>query len=288
MKNQSKLLVVWVITLIIAVIPVSSLYGQGAQGAIGSELTPDIGWRIENNILYITGKGVVPTTMLGARSAWHDYRSNFNSVVIEDGITGLGQNVFTGYKNVTSLTVAGSVKDLAPSSFNSCKSLSVVEVKGAIPPDINASVFYGLKYKNVKLIVPAGTRAVYEADPFWGKFGTIEESAQSADIQLASAATLTEPCVIHLKRNANFFGGGAKIKVFLNGVEQEKIGNGETLVMQTDRVENELFLQWNKTALSIRRFEATAGGNIHIEYSNMIAYMKIIDGENETEDDLNK
>lgn len=285
MKNQSKLLIVWVITLIMVVIPVSSLYGQDVQKSIGGELTPDITWRIEGNILYISGKGVVPTTMFGARSAWHDYRSNFHSVVIEDGITGLGQNVFTGYKNITSLTIAGSVKDLAPSSFNSCKSLSVVEVKGATPSDINASVFYRLKYKNVKLIVPAGTKATYEADPFWGKFGTIEESAQSADMQPASTVTLTEPCIIHLKRNANFFGGGAKIKVFLNGVEQEKIGNGETIVMQTDRVKNELFLQWNKTALSIRRFEATAGGDIHIEYSNMIAYMKIIDEENETKDD---
>ena len=151
---KNKALAVLTIASIMAVITASGLYGQ----MIGGELTPDIAWRIENNTLYISGKGVVPSTMFGSRSAWYNYRSQFQSVVIENGITDVGQSVFVGYKNITRLTIAGSVKDFAPNAFNSCKKLSVVEVKGATPPDINFSTFYKVKMKNAKLIVPAGTK----------------------------------------------------------------------------------------------------------------------------------
>ena len=282
MKNRN--LFAAMVFIILTFMLVHSLYGQDTPERIGGELTPEIEWYINDNTLYLNGNGVVPTTMFGARSAWNNYRTLFNSVVIEDGITGLGQNVFVGYKNITSLTIAGSVKDLAPNSFNTCSKLSVVEVRSAIPPDINSTVFYKLKFKKVKLIVPSGTKAAYTADPFWRKFVTIEESTQPPNVQLTSVETLTEPCNIHLKRTAQFIGGGSAIRVFLNGVEQEKIGNGKTITMQTDRLNNELYLQWGKTVLSIRRFDAMSGGDIHIEYSNFIAYMKIMDDQDEEQE----
>jgi len=281
MKNRNLFAAMAFIILIF--MSVHSLYGQDTPEQIGGELTPEIAWYIKDNTLYLSGNGVVPTTMFGARSAWSNYRTLFNSVVIEDGITGIGQNVFAGYKNINSLIIAGSIKDLAPNSFNTCTKLSVVEVKSAIPPDINSTVFYKLKFKNVKLIVPAGTKAVYEADPFWRKFVAIVESNQPPDVQLTSVETLTEPCNIHLKRTAQFVGGGSAIRVFLNGVEQEKIGNGKTITMQTDRLQNELYLQWGKTVLSIRRFDAIQGGDIRIEYSNFLGYMKIMDDQEEEE-----
>ena len=240
------------------------------------ESTPEITWRIENDTLFISGKGVIPATMIGKWSAWHKYRSEFHSINIEEGITFVGQNVFYRYKNITSLTVAGSVKELAPNSFNSCKNLTTVEMKGAIPPDVNVRSFYRVKFNNVKLIVPAGTNATYEADPFWSKFATIEESTQPPTEQLVAVEPLTIPCVVQLKRTANIMGCLMKVKVFLNGVEQtKKLISGQTIEMGTDRVQNVLYLQHGKEPIAVRRFDATAGGEIRIEYSYFFAYMEI-------------
>ena len=72
MKN--KLWNVLVITAIMVMMTMPDLFGQDR---VGGELTPDITWRIENNTLYISGEGVVPSTMFGARSAWHSHRSLF-------------------------------------------------------------------------------------------------------------------------------------------------------------------------------------------------------------------
>jgi len=271
MKN--KLLIV--LAIMVVTLP-SGLFGQNSQQTNGGELSPDVSWRIENNTLYISGKGIVPSTMFGAKSAWNSHRSLFNSVVIEDGITDVGQSLFVGYQNITSLTIAGSVKDISINAFNSCKKLSVVEVKGATPPDINLSMFYKVKLKSAKLIVPAGTKAIYEADLLWNQFGTIEESNQPAAIQPDPVKTLTEPCAIHLTRTTNFVGGGVSVQVVFNGVEMGKLGNGKTLETQTYQDKNELFILQGKRKIAARRFDATTGGDINIDFSYFNGYMKVI------------
>ena len=275
---KKRVLSVLVMATIVALISAPVLFGQDIRG----ELTPEITWRIENGTLFISGKGVVPTTMFGAQSAWNAYRSRFHSVNIEEGITFVGQNVFVGYKNITSLTVAESVKELAPSSFNSCKKLTTVEVKSAIPPDINLATFYKVKFKKAKLIVPAGTKPTYQADPLWNLFSTIEESAQQPTVQLAPVESLATSCVIHLKRTSNFIGGGVGVRVFLNGVEHPmKLANGQTILLETDRVQNMLHLQYGKNPIAVRRFDAISGGDIRIEYSYFFGYMKIMEDTDE-------
>ena len=71
---KSKLLNVLLITAIMGMMTMSNIFGQDR---VGGELTPDISWRIENNTLYISGEGVIPSTMFGAWSAWHSHRSLF-------------------------------------------------------------------------------------------------------------------------------------------------------------------------------------------------------------------
>jgi len=277
---RNKILTVLALATMVAVMPSFDLYGQDTKGV----LTPEIGWRLENGTLYLSGKGVVPTTMLMAQSAWSNYRKQFNAVVLEDGITDVGKNIFLGYKNITSLTIAGSVKNLDINSFNGCKKLTLVEVKGATPPDIASATFYKVKFKKAKLIVPAGTKATYEADALWNRFATIEESAQPPETQRAPVETLAKPCFIYIRRPWNYIGGGVGIRVFLNGVEQEKLRNGETLALQTDRNKNELYLQYGKKMpIAIRRFDATAGSEIYMEYSHFNGYVNIMSEKSQEE-----
>jgi len=281
MKNKN-LIAILILIFIVAVVRMPDLYGQESAENIGGELTPDITWRIENNILYLSGNGVVPTTMYGAKSAWFNYKSQFHSVVIEDGITGVGQNIFIGYKNLRSLTIAGTVKDIPTNAFNTCTSLSLIELRGAIPPDINITTFYKLKFNNVKLIVPSGTKATYKDDPFWGQFINVEESTFQVAANPATPELLEAPCTIRLTRTTNFVGGGVKLNVFLNGSEMEKLGNGQTIEMRTDRAKNMLFIKQGKRPVTVRRFDATAGSNVNIEFSYFLGNMKIIeDGKEE-------
>ena len=111
---------------------------------------------------------------------------------------------------------------------------------------------------------------IYEADPLWNKFPTIEESAEPAVVQHIPVETFATPCTIHLTRTAHFFGAAAKVTIVLNGVEVGKLGNNKSMVIQTNRSKNELVIKQGKHALAVRRFDATAGGEINIEFSTYL------------------
>jgi len=279
MKNKS-LFTLLILTFSVAIVQMPDLYAQESTNNIGGKLTPDITWRIENDILYLSGNGVVPTTKLGAKSAWFNYKSQFQSIVIEDGITGIGQNIFMSYKNIRSLTIAGTVKDISTNAFNTCTNLSLIELRGAIPPNINIATFYKLKFNNVKLIVPSGTKQTYKDDPIWSQFINIEESTYQAPANPTTPELLETPCTIHLTRTKNFVGSARKVNVLLNGSEMEKLGNGQTIEMSTDRVKNMLLIQQDKNPVTVFRFDATAGSNINIEFSYFYGKMEIIEEGN--------
>lgn len=171
-----------------AFMPKPVLYGQEIPEMLRGELTPDVTWRIENDTLYISGKGNAyfkfdaAIALIKNVCPWYEYRNRIHSVVIEDGITGVGDNLFHKHLNITSVTISESVQKISNVVFYGCKKLSVVEVKRCVPPSIDANTFVGLKKKKVKLIVPSETKTAYEANIFGRKFGTIEESDRPATV----------------------------------------------------------------------------------------------------------
>jgi hypothetical protein len=254
---------VWAVVSMVCAMPALSAYGQD----IGGEMTPEVRWYIEGGTLYLCGEGVVPTTMLGDLSPWHAYRSQFDKVVIEEGITEVGKNVFNGYRNVTSLTVAGSVRMLGYNSFSACGNLATVEVKSAVPPSLSNATFILSKPKRAKLIVPDGCTAEYREAPFWNKFGRVEESGRAATDAEEVNRMLDTSCVVILYREPRFSGGGAGLSVYLNGVKQEKLRNGEVIRMKTDRLKNRIVIKWHKSNMGYFCFDAIPGGRIQINYS---------------------
>ncbi|MDR2848422.1 MAG: leucine-rich repeat domain-containing protein [Bacteroidales bacterium] len=141
----------------------------------GGKLTPNITWKIENETLIVSGTGAMRDFDRVQDILWIDFKTAFTSVVIENGITHIGQISFSNCKNFTSATIAESVTSIGNYAFNGCKNLAVVEVKNAVPPKINSGVFVSSPIGKAKLIVPAGAKAAYANDKNWKKFGTIEE-----------------------------------------------------------------------------------------------------------------
>jgi len=162
------------------------------EGQLNSHIT----WRIENDTLFINGKGVMPNIADGLYAFWYFYRDYFTSVVIGNGITKIGRNSFTLHKNIhsiiiaesvtsiesraflgcsglTSITIPKSVTNIDDIAFAGCKNLRIVEIKSEIPP-IRIASFIMIS-KKAKLIVPVGAKSAYEADKYWSQFGTIEE-----------------------------------------------------------------------------------------------------------------
>ncbi|MCR5151325.1 MAG: InlB B-repeat-containing protein, partial [Clostridiales bacterium] len=86
----------------------------------------------ENGRLVITGTGATADYPNADSLPWALFRDRINSVEVADGVSSLGQNLFTDLKNVSSVTVASSVTAVKENAFNGCDSLSNVYFSGNI------------------------------------------------------------------------------------------------------------------------------------------------------------
>ncbi len=96
---------------------------------IHSGTLPDtnINYRLdENGLLTISGTGVIPNDYDGTELEWAQWKNDITSIVIENGITGVGYSSFFAYTNLTKITLANSVQSIDQSAFANCTSLTEI------------------------------------------------------------------------------------------------------------------------------------------------------------------
>lgn len=91
-------------------------------------------WNYVDGILTISGTGVTNDYKLfyQANIPWYSYMSQIKSVVVEEGVTGLGNTLFVDCINLTSVTLADSVKSIGVNTFSGCESLEEFTVTKGI------------------------------------------------------------------------------------------------------------------------------------------------------------
>ena len=118
---------------------------NGSCGATGHEL--NVIWALTGNEPYytltISGSGAMANYGGQYDQPWDDFRSSITSVVIEDGVTSIGENAFR-FCEMTSVTTIGSgVKNIAIYAFRDCLNLATVNfATGSRLETIGNSAFY--------------------------------------------------------------------------------------------------------------------------------------------------
>ena len=145
--------------------------------------------------LTVGGTGAMPDFADFDHQPWKDVREKIKTVVIETGVTSIGNKAFTGCEVLTSvtlpesgletigekafmgcekllsITIPKSVTTIKEQAFFSCDALGGVTVEwteARFIPNLPASAF---SYPNGKVLhVPAGTAEIYKAKDEWKKF----------------------------------------------------------------------------------------------------------------------
>ncbi len=119
------------------------------EGAL-SGVYGDITWTLsEDGTLIVSGTG--PT--------WNDFIDeelgitidSIKKVIIEDGITEIGWGAFYGCKNMTEVTIAGSVKKIDDSAFEDCDALPSIVVPEGVERIGNLAFFACDQLENVTI-----------------------------------------------------------------------------------------------------------------------------------------
>ncbi len=82
--------------------------------------------------LKISGKGAIPDYESYLRPEWYSVRNDIKSVVIEEGVTGIGSLALANIPNVTSVTLPDSLKNISTDAFANTELAYIVVPKDTI------------------------------------------------------------------------------------------------------------------------------------------------------------
>ena len=102
--------------------------------AIGDDST--ISGKCGDNVYYSYDKTTHTLTISGqggiASSPWYSYGNDIQSVIIESGVTSIGEEVFRGCSGLTSITIPNSVTSIGSEVFINCVSLTSITIPNSV------------------------------------------------------------------------------------------------------------------------------------------------------------
>lgn len=126
---------------------------------IASGTAGDLMWVLtENGTLTISGAGEIPDYSFGTMP-WNDYAGQILKVVVEDGVTAIGDYAFRGLSEMTSISIPEGITRIGGYAFKGCSSLPDVTLPQTLKK-LGESAFYGCS--SLKSIsIPEGIYTVW-------------------------------------------------------------------------------------------------------------------------------
>ena len=100
-------------------------------------LGTDIKWTIsrDNKTITISGKGEMPdfdNTSSGKRCPWEDKKSKIDKVIIEEGVTTIGKDAFSGCIRLSEVQIPKTVKTIGTGAFYDCNTLRQIDIPNSV------------------------------------------------------------------------------------------------------------------------------------------------------------
>ena len=123
-------------TLVILCLLCATLNAQ-IGGTCGDSLT----WNLTGESLTISGTGDM-RNFSWAAEPWYSYRNLITTVVIDNGVTSIGDNAFNGCSALASISIGNSVISIGENVFYSCSGLSSITIPNSVT-SIGYAAFFG-------------------------------------------------------------------------------------------------------------------------------------------------
>ena len=132
----------------------------GMVGAASGK-TGEVNWKLNGSTLTIYGEGKMEEDygdLKYYKGPWKDYRKSIKSVVVDEGVTLVGQRAFHGCESLTSISIAESVEYVGGYAFEG----TPWEMKSSAPAYAGKHLYYykSSASQNGEFTVPDGTYSV--------------------------------------------------------------------------------------------------------------------------------
>lgn len=129
MKTRLRMLLT---IIVICAVVLSSAATAYASEEYGGEITAKdnvhiLTWSLNSEgVLTVRGIGAIPDYAKGSRKPWSSCSNLIQALIIEDGITGIGDRAFQSCKNMKTANIAESVISIGEWAFQNCYALETV------------------------------------------------------------------------------------------------------------------------------------------------------------------
>ena len=133
-----------------------------------------------NKLLWASNRTIIPNSVkiIGDQS----FTSRlFQTIYIPEGTTEIESYAFWSCYKLGVVTLPSTLTTIGKNAFNYTSKLAVITSSIATPFVIAENTFYSSTYTNGKLNIPAGTTALYQAQPAWNKFSNMVERGENIE-----------------------------------------------------------------------------------------------------------
>ena len=174
------------------------------SGSCGENVT----WTLTaDGTLTISGTGAMTDYTYDSRSPWYSCRTYIKRVVMQQGVTSIGDHAFWDCSGLTSVTIPDGVTSIGGDAFSGCAALTSVTIPGSVT-NVGQYAFYNCSSLT---------------DIYYGGYGT---DWQKLNVSIPTSAT------VHFKDN--IYGKG---DCGIN-VTWELTGDGTLIISGTGRISN--------------------------------------------------
>ena len=135
-----------------------------ASGTCGKETPEDVTWRLEGEAghygLFISGTGEMADYIYLNTRPWHNYSENIKTIVIENGVTSIGECAFCECNGLTSISIPASVTSIGAEAFNGCSKLTTVSIPASVTSIGNYAFGYCSALTSIE--IPASVTTIGE------------------------------------------------------------------------------------------------------------------------------
>ncbi len=134
-----------------------------ASGTCGKETPEDVTWRLEGEAghygLFISGTGEMADYGYSSQP-WNTNTEYIKTVLIENGVTSIGECAFCGCNGLTSISIPASVTSIGAEAFNGCSNLTTVSIPASVTSIGNYAFGYCSALTSIE--IPASVTSIGE------------------------------------------------------------------------------------------------------------------------------
>lgn len=137
---KKLLAIVFSVIMMLTVVPMSVFAEEVADNTCGDNLI----WSFDEELseLKVSGTGAMSNYSAASPAPWDEFRTDIQKITVEDGVTTIGNDTFTGCKGVTDVSLPDSLTKIGDSAFRDCTGIAEILIPDAVK-SLGHYAFYG-------------------------------------------------------------------------------------------------------------------------------------------------